>query len=80
MIIPFREVRKRNPHPTRHLINSATELLEFMQQLDIYCEDEEARIQFLLSGQDIIKRIENMTIELLHYKAMRTFENLARGN
>jgi len=79
MIIPFREARQRHPHPTRSLINSATELLHFAQQLDWYCEDEEARVRFLMSSQDIIKRIENMTTELLSYKARRTIENLARG-
>lgn len=79
MIIPFRDVRQRHPHPTRYLVNSATELLHFAQQLDWYCEDEVARVQFLMISQDIIKRIENMTTELLSYKARRTFENLAPG-
>lgn len=76
MIIPFRETRQRNAQPARHLINSAKELYAFAHQLDWYCEDDAARVEFLLKSQDIIERIEKMAAEMLSYKAATTFQRL----
>ncbi|MGQ3353320.1 MAG: hypothetical protein ACT6XY_02575 [Phreatobacter sp.] len=77
MIIPFREPRPCHPQPARFLINSAKEMFSFAQQLDWYCEDDAARIQFLLRSQDIIKRTEALAAELLSYKAATTFQKMS---
>lgn len=78
MIIPFPDVIKTPKLPTQCLVNSAKELLSFTEQLVSYCDDDEARVHFMLRSQDIITRIETMAAELLSYKAKRAFENLAR--
>ncbi|REJ57823.1 MAG: hypothetical protein DWQ56_11250 [Microcystis aeruginosa DA14] len=78
MIVPFRDARQLKSYPARHLINAASELLSFAQQMERDCEEEDDRVQFLLKSQDIIKRIEIMATDLLSYKAARTFENLGR--